>query len=179
MTSKLLPVSRPQNILLSNNSNLPSYPPKSLSRFLPATIRASADTSRADTCRYLPISARLMAMHPEPVHMSSIRFSLSFCSSRTSSTSVSVSCLGISTCSFTRNSKPMNSCVPVRCWRGVRPALISMSLLNSRHFPSVSSSFSSSLPFMARKDARFRWNTSRSRYLASSSGSGTPALFSS
>ena len=55
--------------------------------------------------------------------------------------------------------------IPSRVIEGLAPevrdhepriALASMSLINSRHFPSVSSSFPSSLAFRARKDARFR-----------------------
>ena len=58
---------------------------------------------------YLELIRRI---HPEPVHISRSRIS-PICSflhtSNAVSTSTSVSCLGISTCSLTRNSSPINS----------------------------------------------------------------------
>ena len=154
MTSKVPSVPRALNILLSNNSNPPSYPPKSLSRFPAATFRASGRT-------YIQGSHMTVSAHERQAdgnapgtgaHVQYAFFPLSFCSSRTSSTSVSVSCLGISTCSFTRNSNPMNSWVPVRCWRGVRPALGSMSPHKfPGHFPLSPPSSPSSLAFRGQK----------------------------
>ena len=113
------------SVLLLTASLFTSLFSRISSEFLFATFNASSEISAPSTLAYPPSFFKLTAIHPDPVHMSRIETFLSFCSFNTSSTSVSVSCLGISTCSFTKNVSPMNSCCPKICWSGMRDARFS------------------------------------------------------
>ena len=126
------------------------------SAFASAVSTASALMSVAVTFTLLQIFAREIPTAPLPQHRSSTSHSLrplSFSKNESFSrgvlwivfaasvTSVSVSWRGISTCGFTLNVYPMNSCTPVICCSGIRSALL---LISSMYFSSVSGSTSSS-----------------------------------
>ena len=96
-----------------------------------ATANAAGEMSVATKFAAGSSLARAMVMQPEPVPMSAIcspepsdfwgrlaRSSRRARRSRATSITCSVSGRGIRTSGVTSNSRPQNSCIPVRCWVG-------------------------------------------------------------
>ena len=106
-------------------SNFTDFATPCICAFSLATLIAPSLISEQVTLTLLAILASETPIAPLPVQRSKISHSLRFTSmssprrvpvfiiSSASSTSVSVSCLGMSTFSFTMNSRPMNSWLPM------------------------------------------------------------------
>ena len=140
--------------------------------FCPATASAFSEISQPTPLQPLEYRRRLKRIHPLPVHtsrisMPSLRYLI------TSSTRVSVSCLGTSTSSVTEKRSPINSCQPVICCSGSCALLLSMKIRNC-----VSSSSVTALSPCTSSVFRSVLQTSSSRSLASSAASCMPAFSS-
>ena len=120
MTSKVLSVSQSaEHIALKQFKSALSYPPKSLITVSGCHLKSLGRHSPGQPRRCLcTMSARLMAMHREPVHMSSTRLPLSFLFLQDQLHQ----CLRIlpwyQHMFIYKELKSHELLIPVRCWRG-------------------------------------------------------------